>query len=302
MITDRPGTEPGARDRTGEVDFERERPRLVGLAYRITGSRSTAEDLAQDAWLRWQRVDRGTVERPAAWLTTVTSRLALDHLKSAQHEREVYVGPWLPEVAVAEPGPAEHAELAESVTIGFLTVLERLGPTERVVFLLADVFATPYDEIATVVDKTPEACRQIASRARTRVREGRPRFSPTDDEAWEVATAFLTAAQVGDLDALVSLLSPGALAVSDGGADRHAARRPVVAERIPRFIANLAKRIPEGATVEPLPINGEPGLVISEGGTPTMALAVSVADGQVQRIWTILNPAKLQALSRSPIT
>ena len=120
----------------------------------------------QDAWLRWERADRSSIQRPAAWLTTVTSRLALDHLKSAQHERETYVGPWLPEVANAEPGPAEQAELAESVTIGFLALLERLGPVERVVFLLADVFAVPFDEIATVVGKSPEACRQIASRAR----------------------------------------------------------------------------------------------------------------------------------------
>lgn len=296
MITERPGSGPG----TGEAEFEQERPRLVGLAYRITGSRTTAEDLVQDAWLRWQRIDRSEVERPAAWLTTVTSRLALDHLKSAQHEREIYVGPWLPEVAVAEPGPAEHAELAESVTIGFLTVLERLGPTERVVFLLADVFGTPYDEIASIVDKTPEACRQVASRARARVREGRPRFAPTDDEAWEVATAFLTAAQVGDLEALVSLLAPDALAISDGGAERHAARRPVIAERIPRFIVNLAGRLPAGATLEACAINGEPGLVVSEGGEPTMALAISVADGQVQRIWTVLNPAKLQSLMAGP--
>ena len=187
------------------------------------------------------------------------------------------------------------------MTIGFLTVLERLGPTERVVFLLADVFGTPYDEIASVVDKTPEACRQIASRARSRVREGRPRFAPTDDDAWQVATAFLTAAQVGDLDALVSLLAPDALAISDGGAERHAARRPVIAERIPRFIVNLAARLPEGAAVEACAINGEPGLVISEDGTPTMALAISVSDGQVQRIWTILNPAKLQGLPRPPL-
>lgn len=293
MITERPAPE-GA-------EFEEHRPRLEGLAYRITGSRSTAEDLVQEAWLRWERTDRSVVERPAAWLTTVTSRLALDHLKSAQHTRETYVGPWLPEVAVAEPGPAEHAELAESVTIGFLTVLERLGPTERVVFLLAEVFATPYDEIARVVDKSPEACRQIASRARTRVREGRPRFAPTDDDAWQVATAFLTAAQVGDLDALVSLLADDALAVSDGGAEHHAARRPVVAERIPRFVVNLTARIPEGAEFVAVPINGEPGIVTYVDGEPTVAVALSIADGQVQRMWSILNPDKLRSLTSKPI-
>lgn len=293
MITDRPPSD--------EAEFEAQRTRLVGLAYRITGSLTTAEDIVQDAWLRWERTDRAIIEHPAAWLTTVTSRLALDHLKSAQHERETYVGPWLPEVAVTEPGPAEQAELAESVTIGFLTVLERLGPAERVVFLLADVFATPFDDIAKVVDKSPEACRQIASRARLRVREGRPRFAPTDDDAWQVAMAFLTAAQVGDLDALVSLLADDALAISDGGADHHAARRPIVADRIPRFVANLATRMPEGAELVALPINGEPGLAVSKDGRAIMAIAVSVAEGQVQRLWSILNPDKLRALSSRPV-
>jgi RNA polymerase sigma-70 factor (ECF subfamily) len=293
MITERPGAD--------EAEFEQQRPRLEGLAYRITGSRTTAEDVVQDAWLRWQGTDRSAVERPAAWLTTVTSRLALDQLKSAQHARETYVGPWLPEVAVAEPGPEEHAELAESVSIGFLTVLERLAPTERVVFLLADVFATPFDEIATIVEKSPEACRQIASRARTRIREGRPRFAPTDDDAWQVAMAFLAAAQVGDLDSLVALLADDALAISDGGAAHHAARRPVIAERIPRFVANLAGRLPSDAEIVATPINGEPGIVASRDGLPVLALAISVADGQVQRIWTILNPDKLRTIAAPPI-
>jgi RNA polymerase sigma-70 factor, ECF subfamily len=284
-----------------EADFEAQRPRLVGLAYRITGSRSTAEDIVQDAWLRWERADRSSIQRPAAWLTTVTSRLALDHLKSAQHERETYVGPWLPEVANAEPGPAEQAELAESVTIGFLALLERLGPVERVVFLLADVFAVPFDEIATVVGKSPEACRQIASRSRSRMREGRPRYAPTDDDAWQVAMAFLAAAQVGDLDSLVSLLADDALAVSDGGADHHAARRPVIAARIPRFIANLTARAREGTEYQVQLINGQPGLVCLVDGQAYLAVAISVADGQVQRIWSILNPDKLQTLSSPAI-
>lgn len=280
--------------------FEAERARLVGLAYRITGSQVVAEDLVQEAWLRWQRANQATISTPPAWLTTVVSRLALDHLKSAAHQRERYVGPWLPEPVAVEPDPAEHVELAESLTIGFLAVLERLGPTERVVFLLADVFAVPYDEIALAVDKTPAACRQIASRARARVREGRPRFSPTDDQAWQVALAFLTAAQVGDLDALVSLLAADAVAISDGGAEHHAARRPVVAERIPRFVANLAARIPADAEIELRTLNGEPGLVVSEHGEVTTAMAFTVVDGQVARIWTVRNPAKLRALAATP--
>ncbi|HEY4376304.1 MAG TPA: sigma-70 family RNA polymerase sigma factor, partial [Acidimicrobiales bacterium] len=163
--------------------FEAERTRLVGLAYRITGSRAEADDIVQDTWLRWERAAPGSVDRPAAWLTTVTSRIALDHLKSAHHRRETYVGPWLPEPATAEAGPEEQAQMAESLTVGFLTVLERLGPVERVVFLLIDVFGMSSDEVGEVVGKEPDACRQIASRARRRIRDGRPKFTPTDDEA-----------------------------------------------------------------------------------------------------------------------
>jgi len=281
--------------------FEAERGRLVGLAYRITGSRTEADDVVQDAWLRWERTDPATVERPAAWLTTVTSRLSLDRLKSARHTREAYVGPWLPEAATTEPGPADHAELAESVTLGFLALLERLGPTERVVFLLAEVFAVPFDEIAVVVDKTPGACRQVASRARSRIREGRPRFAPTDEEAWQVTAAFLTAAQAGDLDALVGLLADDALAVSDGGADHHAARRPVVAERIPRFFANLATRLDPADVITPRLVNGQPGIHVERADGTPFTIAFSVAQGRVHRIWIVINPAKVATLDHPPI-
>ena len=281
--------------------FEPERARLVGLAYRITGSRTTAEDLVQEAWLRWCGADRGGIDRPAAWLTTVTSRLALDHLKSARHQREAYVGPWLPEPTAVEADPAEHVELAESLTVGFLAVLERLGPTERVVFLLADVFGVPFAEIATIVDRSPEACRQVASRARARVREGRPRYAPTDQEAWEVAMAFMTAAEVGDLDALVSLLAEDALAISDGGADHKAARHPIVAARIPRFAVNLTKRRSPTTEVVLRPLNGEPAMVLIDDGQATMAVVFEVAGGLVERIFTVRNPAKLRALDASPV-
>lgn len=285
-----------------DLRFEAERNRLVGLAYRITGSRTEADDIVQDAWLRWQRADPSTVARPAAWLTTVTSRLSLDRLKSAHHQRETYVGPWLPEAANPEPGPAERAELAESLTIGFLAVLERLGPVERVVFLLADVFGLPFEEIAGVVDKSPEACRQVATRARRRVRQERPRFSSTDEEAWQLTAAFLEAAQAGDLDTLVSLLAPDALAISDGGADHHAARRPVVAERIPRFVANLARKGVHATDVlVPRLINGQPGVVVERNNTPAFALALSVSNGKVDRIYAIVNPKKLKTLNSTPI-
>ena len=282
--------------------FEDERRRLVGLAYRITGSRAEADDIVQDAWIRWQSTDRSSVRTPAAWLTTVTSRIALDRLKAARHTRETYVGPWLPEVANPEPGPEDRAELAESLTVGFLAVLERLGPIERVVFLLADIFGLSFDEIAGVVDKTPEACRQVASRARRRVREERPRFSPTDDAAWEVTGAFLSAAQAGDLSALVGLLADGAVATSDGGADHHAARRPIVAARIPRFMANLASRVQADDVLIPRLINGQPGLVVERGGGASFALSFSIDAGHVTHIWIVINPAKLRTLDSGPIS
>ena len=282
-------------------EFEGHRPHLLGIAYRVTGSRTVADDVVQEAWLRWQRTDRTSIERPAAWLTTVTSRLALDQLKSAQHRRETYVGPWLPEIANAEPGPEERAELAESLTVGFLAVLERLNPTERVVFLLADVFSVPYAEIAPVVDRSVEACRQVASRARARVREDRPRYTATDAEAWDVATAFLSAAQAGDLDSLVHLVAADALAVSDGGRDHRAARLPVRADRIGRFVVNLAKRIPADAEIEVRLLNGQPGMVLRHRGQAYQAVVIGVADGQVQRLMTIRNPEKLRALDADPI-
>lgn len=284
-----------------DATFEAERRRLVGLAYRITGSRAEADDVVQDAWLRWERVDPATVLRPAAWLTTVTSRLALDRLKSARHRREAYVGPWLPEPVEPAPGPADRVELAESLTVGFLALLERLGPVERVVFLLADVFGVPFEEIGVVVGRSPEACRQVASRARGRVRDGRPRFEATDDEAWQVTAAFLGAAQAGDLAALVDLLAPGAVLVSDGGAERHAARRPILADRIPRFVANLAARGEHGDVLTPRLLNGQPGVVVERAGVVEFVLTVSVVGARVDRIWIHRNPTKLESLARDPV-
>jgi RNA polymerase sigma-70 factor (ECF subfamily) len=279
--------------------FEGERDRLRGLAYRITGSRTDADDVVQEAWLRWDRSDQDAVERPGAWLTTVTSRIALDRLRAAQRTRESYVGPWLPEIAVSEADPAERAELAESLTIGFLAVLERLGPVERVVFLLADVFAVPFDEIATVVDRSPEACRQIASRARKRVRQERPRFRATDEEAWRVAAAFLAAVQAGDIDRVLGLLAPDVVAVSDGGADHHAARRPVVGpDRVARLAINLTARTPSAMAFELRLINGQPGLLVTLDGRPFLATAVEVVDGLVVGLYTVVNPDKLAAMDR----
>ncbi|MGH9112565.1 MAG: RNA polymerase sigma factor SigJ [Acidimicrobiales bacterium] len=284
-----------------------ERPRLVGLAYRITGSRIDAEDIVQEAWLRARRIDPGTIERPAAWLTTVVARLALDHLRSARHRRETYVGPWLPEpilasVAAPAPGddPARAAELAESLTFGFLRVLETLTPTERVVFLLADVFETPFPEIAQVIDRSPEATRQVASRARRRVRAGQVRRQAPDDAA-QVVVELIDALAAGDADRAIALLAEDAVLVSDGGAHTHAARRPVVGrDRVSRFLLNLTRRLVDAdMRVEPALCNGEPGAVIYQGEARYAAASAHVVDDEVAAIYLVVNPDKLAALDIS---
>jgi RNA polymerase sigma-70 factor (ECF subfamily) len=280
-----------------------ERPVLVGLAYRITGSRIEAEDIVQEAWLRARRTDASTIERPAAWLTTVVARLALDHLRSARHRREAYVGPWLPEPvvgALADPpgdDPAGAAELAESVTFGFLRLLETLAPVERVVFLMADVFDVPYPEIGRAVDRSPEACRQIASRARRRLREGAPR-QPVPDDADAVVGQLLEALTSGDLDRVLSLLAEDAVLVSDGGPEAHAARRPVVGrERVARFLVNLARRVAsKDVRVEWAVVNGEPGVVVTAAGGRWLTLAAHVEDGVIAALYSVVNPNKLAAL------
>jgi len=280
--------------------FVRARPRLVGLAYRMLGVRADAEDVVQEAWLRWQAAEAGTIERPDAWLTTVTARLALDRLKALRRRREDYVGPWLPEPVVLAPGPEETAELAETLTLGFLALLDRLGPVERAVLLLVDVFGVPYPDVAATVGKSEGACRQIASRARRRVREGHPR-SPSGPERRAV-DALIAAVLAGDVDATLASLTPDAVLVSDGGPDRYAARRPVAgADRVARFLINLSHKQYRDARATPITVNGDPGLAVSVGGTLDMVVAFEVEDDRVAAVWVVRNPDKL-ARVLSPAT
>jgi RNA polymerase sigma-70 factor (ECF subfamily) len=302
-----------------EPVFAAERPRLVGLAYRITGSRLDAEDVVQEAWLRAQRIDAGDLDRPEAWFTRVVSRLALDHLRSARRRREVYVGPWLPEpvrtlpvprprtgvtpgAVASHDDPAELAAVAESLTFGFLRLLETLGPAERVVFLLADVFDTPYDEIAAVVDRTPEACRQLASRARRRVKAGDVRHDLPDD-ANQVVAELLGAVAAGDVDQVIALMADDIVVVGDGGAATYTARRPVVgSKRAARYLVNLSRKWLPLVDVEPLVINDEPGVLmrLRSKGQAFLALAVQVSDGRAVAIHIVRNPDKLAALDLEP--
>jgi RNA polymerase sigma-70 factor (ECF subfamily) len=299
---------PSAAD-DGTAVFAAERRRLTGIAYRILGSLADADDVMQEAWLRFSKAwESQTIERPAAWLTTVVSRIALDHLKAARREREVYVGPWLPEPIASDPlnlsqpaGPEEMVELASSLTMGFLHVLETLSPVERVVFVLADVFDVPFRDIAETVGKSPDACRQMASRARRRIHEARPhRYQPPDDEAAKVVASMLAATTAGDIDGLVKLLAEDAVLVSDGGAHKRAARHPIRGrDRLARFLANIGRRYEaERAMFEPIALNGELGIVISLEGVRQAAISFEVEDGLVQEVHIIVADDKLAALDR----
>ena len=291
-----------AADPVGAADevFELERPRLTGLAYRMLGSLSDAEDVVQDAWLRWQRADRDEIRNPAAWLTTVSSRLALDRLRAQRRRREDYVGPWLPEPiravapTQAAEDPEQAAELAESMTLGFLVVLDRLGPVERAVFLLADVFGEPYADIAEIVDRSPEACRQIASRARRKVRAEREPATPADEA---LLADLIGAVMVGDVDAVISLLSPEVVLVSDGGPNRRAARRPVLGPaKVARLLINLTHRMPTDGEVAFELVNAGPALVLRSEEL-TCALTADRDDrGVVSVVRILINPDKLAGL------
>ncbi len=302
-----PDGEPPDSDAPTPLDrFERERPRLVGLAYRMLGTVADAEDVVQDAWFRWQAAPPGTVDRPEAWLTTVTTRIALDHLRTVRR-RESYVGPWLPEPLVAEGGPAEAAELAESLRFGFLAVLDQLQPVERAVFLLADVFAVPFAEIAVTVGKSEAACRQIASRARRRVRPvdgpkpGRDHRTGVRRSDREVVDALMTAVVTGDVTAALRHLAPDVVCVSDGGAAVRAARRPVVgADRVARFLINLTRRHAGRITARAASVNGEAGTVVSLDGAVDLVTAFEIADGRVVAIRMVRNPDKLLHVDAPP--
>nr|WP_249420364.1 RNA polymerase sigma factor SigJ [Rhabdothermincola salaria] len=295
------------------MGFDAERLRLVGVAYRILGSRAEAEDAVQDAWLRYQRVE----EEPrnlAAWLTTVTSRLALDRLRLAVRRRETYVGPWLPEPVrtdlgepTADPGgapgmdPAVAVDRAATLTLGVLVVLDTLSPEDRVVFLMADVFGVPYAEIASTVGRSPEACRKAASRARRRVRSAAPAPGRTS-VGWDLAARLAAAVAAGDVDATMALLAPDAELVTDGGPSRHAARRPVRgAPRVTRFLINVTSRL-DASDIELVEVNGSLAVVARTAAEPIAVLTADPDDtGRVRAIRLVLAPEKLTGLDRAVV-
>ncbi len=293
-----------------ELEFEDHRDHLIGVAYRMLGSRAEAEDAVQDAWLRWQRSDRGAIADSRGWLTTVTARICLDTLRSARVRREAYVGAWLPEPIVTrmpDPhavDPAEQAARTSDVSIALLTVLERLTPEQRVAFVLHDVFAVPFDEIANVVGGTAEAARQLASRARKAVREGQIRHSPDLAEQQRVLDAFVTAVNGGSLETLVKVLAPDVIMVGDGGGLAPAASRPVTgAVQVARFLLGLGRRFGADTVYEPVLVNGDLGLLGDtanpEGGPPLrLVMTFAIENGQVHGVFNMLNPLKLARVPR----
>ncbi len=282
--------------------FERERGRLRGLAYRMLGSHAEADDVVQDAWLRWQRAP-GMADSAPAYLSRTVTNLCLDRLKSARARRERYVGPWLPEplVEAVDDGPEPAYERAEAVNLAFMLALERLSPLERAAFLLHDVFELDFAEIARTLEATPAACRQLASRARTRLRAARPRHAVAPQHAYALMDAFTAAAMQGDLQRLTQMLAADARFVSDGGGLVAAAQRPVIgAERVGKAYSGFLRkqRAPEVAEAQPALINGLPGWVLrrADGSVvQTVAFAFD-ADARIVAIYVVRNPEKLRHL------
>ncbi|WP_431678484.1 sigma-70 family RNA polymerase sigma factor [Kitasatospora sp. KL5] len=277
--------------------FETYRRYLGAVAYRLLGSVADAEDVLQEAWLRWQAADRSRVEEPRAFLTTVVTRLCYDQLGSARVRREEYYGEWLPEPVVAdEPSPAELAELGESVSMAVLTVMEQLTPAERAAFVLHDVFAVGFDEIAETLERSPEAARQLASRARKRVREGSRRGAVDPAEHRQAVSAFAAATAGGDLQALLAVLDPDVVWHSDGGGVVTAGVRPIVgADKVSRLVAGLvAKWFTPESSIVLATVNGEPGMVVySSPGVVGGVVAFTVVDGLITETYVVVNPEKL---------
>jgi RNA polymerase sigma-70 factor (ECF subfamily) len=291
--------------------YEQLRPLMFSIAYRMLGQASEAEDVVQEAFLRYHRAQaegsRVQVDSPKAYLSSVTTRLCIDYLRSARARREAYPGEWLPEplltddpmAAAAGADPAGLAEQADSLSMAFLLLLERLSPVERAVFLLHDVFSYGYDEIARIVGKTEDNCRQLAARARRHVGEHRPRFEASRSKREELAARFFRAVGDGDMDGLVSMLAEDVVVYGDSGGISPSWPRPIVGrDRVIRLLLGVAEQIRQaGVSVRPAEINGQAGARIEDPeGRLINVFVLDIADGQVQTVRSVINPDKLRHL------
>jgi RNA polymerase sigma-70 factor (TIGR02957 family) len=281
-----------------EEAFARHRSLLFTVGYEMLGSAADAEDIVQETWLRWAAIDHAAVRDPRAYLVRIVTHQALDRLRSLARRREDYVGEWLPEPLATSPDVADDVELAESVSIAMLTVLETLGPAERAVFVLREVFDMPYDEIAEAVGKSPAAVRQIAHRARDHVAARRPRMPVTTTEQQEAVDRFLAAVRHGDLQGLLDVLAPDVIVVSDGGGLVPANRRPIQgAELVAGWVISQARSADFEAKA--VWLNGSPAIRVDIGGEADTAVSLAVESGRITRMYAIRNPHKLAWLDRA---
>ncbi|MGW3664915.1 RNA polymerase sigma-70 factor [Streptomyces sp. NPDC005141] len=283
--------------------FEQHRPVLMGVAYRMLGRVADAEDVVQEAWLRWSADDRSDVREPRGYLVRVTTRLAIDRLRQLQSRHEAYVGPWLPEPYVTDfgdsvPDTAERAVLADSVSLAVLVVLESLSPLERAVFVLREAFGYPYADIAAVLDRGEPAVRQLAGRARKHVEERRPRYEVDPAERRDLTERFLAAAGEGDLAGLMSLLAPDARLIGDSGGLAQAPLRVLdSADKVGRFVIGVTRKGVPALSFRFLEVNGGFAVLALSAGKPDSIIQLDVADGRIQCVYIVRNPEKLVALS-----
>ncbi|MCX4963261.1 RNA polymerase sigma-70 factor [Streptomyces sp. NBC_00654] len=292
-----PATETTEATEATDV-FVAHRNLLFTVAYEMLGSAADAEDVLQETWLRWAGVDLGTVREPRAYLVRITTRQALTRLRTLSRRKESYVGSWLPEPLLTTPDVADDIELADSVSMAMLLVLETLAPTERAVFVLREVFDLGYDEIAEAVDKTPAAVRQIAHRARAHVAARRPRTTITPTETRAALDAFKQATETGDLQRLLDLLAPDVVLMGDGGGIKQAVLRPIVgADKVARLLAAGMGRI-TAAELRPVQVNGYPALVLRIDGEVDTVVSVRIDDGLITGLYAMRNPEKLSHMRR----
>ena len=290
--------EPAVRGEAGGA-FDANRRRLAGIAYRMLGSVADAEDIVQDAWLRWALVDHAAVADPTAYLVRLVTRLCLDQLRSARVRRETYLGPWLPEPVVEAPDDG----IEDDISMALMLALERLSPLERAAFLLREMFGVGFAEIARTLDREEAACRQLVARARRHVHAARPRFAVPPEEGARVAAAFFQASRSGDVAGLTQLLAAGVTVRTDGGGKAPAALNPIVGrDKVLRFFQGIARKVGASSTLlRTCVINGLPGLVTREHGGLLQTTALELVDGRIAAIYVVRNPDKLRHLAAAGV-
>lgn len=280
--------------------FEQHRGRLGQLAYRMLGSRSDADDVLQEAYLRWSKVNTDDVTAPSAYLSKIVTRLCIDRRREIDARKEVYIGPWLPEPFVHTRDASQFvAEMADSVSMAFLYLLERLSPTERAAYVLRKILSYDYAEIASILEKSLDNCRQIVSRAEQQLFADRPRFTANPEAAEQLTSRFLQACASGDLNGLLQILADDAVLISDGGGKATAALRPIDgADKVARFFLGIFRKSPENARAVPVRVNGTPGFAAYLGDDLVSLFAFDIVDGKVHSCYAIRNPDKLERPSR----